>query len=98
MSIVLRLTLLPAPVAPATSKCGIVFKSVVTGAPKMSLPSASVSFDRALANASLVTTSYGEAAAGRLGVLGPTRMDYPGTMVAVAAVARYVGRHLEDQP
>lgn len=46
---------------------------------------------------SLVTTTYGEAAAGRLGVLGPTRMDYPGTMAAVAAVARYVGRHLEEQ-
>ena len=45
---------------------------------------------------SLVTASYGEEAAGRLGVLGPTRMDYPGTMAAVAAVARYVGRYLEE--
>ncbi len=30
----------------------------------------------------------------RLGVLGPTRMDYPATMAAVRAVARYVGRTL----
>ena len=28
-----------------------------------------------------------------LGVVGPTRMDYPGTMGAVRAVARYVGQH-----
>jgi heat-inducible transcriptional repressor len=28
----------------------------------------------------------------KLGVLGPTRMDYPGTMGAVRAVARYVGK------
>jgi heat-inducible transcriptional repressor len=28
--------------------------------------------------------------------LGPTRMDYPGTIAAVAAVARYVGRLLNE--
>ena len=32
----------------------------------------------------------------KLGVLGPTRMDYPGTMGAVRAVARYVGRIVGD--
>ena len=32
----------------------------------------------------------------RLGILGPTRMDYPGTMGAVRAVARYVGRILAE--
>lgn len=31
-----------------------------------------------------------------LGTLGPTRIDYPGTMAAVGAVARYVGRILAD--
>ena len=31
-----------------------------------------------------------------LGVVGPTRMDYPGTMGAVRAVARYVGRILAE--
>lgn len=42
---------------------------------------------------SVVTTGYGTAGTtfGGMGVLGPTRMDYPGTMAAVAAVARYVG-------
>jgi len=29
--------------------------------------------------------------AGTVGVLGPTRMDYPGTIATVSAVARYVG-------
>ena len=51
----------------------------------------------ALAEASIVTTSYGgpaEQSVGRLGVLGPTRMDYPGTMAAVRAVARYLSRFL----
>ena len=41
----------------------------------------------------LVASNYGGSA---LGTLGPTRMDYPGTMAAVAAVARYVGRLLNE--
>jgi heat-inducible transcriptional repressor len=46
--------------------------------------------------ASVVASGYGtgELALGGLGVLGPTRMDYRGTMSAVHAVARYVGRLL----
>jgi heat-inducible transcriptional repressor len=45
---------------------------------------------------SVVATGYGagDRAVARLGVLGPTRMDYPGTMGAVRAVARYVGQIL----
>jgi heat-inducible transcriptional repressor len=39
-------------------------------------------------------TNQGEALA-TLGVVGPTRMDYPGTMAAVRAVARYVSRILD---
>jgi heat-inducible transcriptional repressor len=47
-----------------------------------------------LASTSVVAVGYGsgEQTLARLGVLGPTRMDYPGTMGAVRAVARYVGR------
>jgi heat-inducible transcriptional repressor len=33
---------------------------------------------------------------GNLGVVGPTRMDYPGTMASVRAVARYVSRILDE--
>ena len=43
--------------------------------------------------ASVVSTGYGPGSTivGGLGVLGPTRMDYPGTIATVRAVARYVG-------
>jgi heat-inducible transcriptional repressor len=50
-----------------------------------------------LQSASVVTTAYGadsSTALAALGVLGPTRMDYPGAMGAVRAVARYVGEIL----
>jgi heat-inducible transcriptional repressor len=47
----------------------------------------------ALRSTSVVATGYGRGASalGGLGVLGPKRMDYPGTMAAVRAVAKYVG-------
>lgn len=49
-----------------------------------------------LQSTSLVAAGYGsgEQALARLGVLGPTRMDYPTAMGAVRAVARYVGQIL----
>jgi heat-inducible transcriptional repressor len=50
------------------------------------------------ASTSVVSTGYGpsDEAVGSLGVVGPTRMDYPGTMAAVRAVARYVSRILDE--
>ncbi|WP_131785463.1 heat-inducible transcriptional repressor HrcA [Protofrankia symbiont of Coriaria ruscifolia] len=47
----------------------------------------------ALRSTSVVATGYGRGASalGGLGVVGPRRMDYPGTMAAVQAVAKYVG-------
>ena len=49
--------------------------------------------------ASVVTAGYGTAGQqiARLGVVGPTRMDYAGTMGAVGAVARYLGRMIDTQ-
>ncbi len=49
-----------------------------------------------LQSTSMVATGYGsgDQALARLGVLGPTRMDYPTAMGAVRAVARYVGQIL----
>ena len=49
-----------------------------------------------LQSTSLVAAGYGsgEQALARLGVLGPTRMDYPTAMGAVRAVARYVSQIL----
>jgi len=51
-----------------------------------------------LASTSVVTTGYGpdDEALASLGVVGPTRMDYPGTMAAVRAVARYLSRILDE--
>lgn len=51
-----------------------------------------------LAGAAVVTTGYGagELAVGRLGVVGSTHMDYAGSMAAVSAVARYVGKMVAD--
>jgi heat-inducible transcriptional repressor len=51
-----------------------------------------------LQSTSVVSTGYGTAGEplAKLAVLGPTRMDYPGTMGAVRAVARYVGKILME--
>jgi heat-inducible transcriptional repressor len=49
-----------------------------------------------MAGTSVVTTTYGSwgKVYGGMGVLGPTRMDYPGTIANVAAVALYIGEVL----
>ena len=49
-----------------------------------------------MAGTSVVTTTYGSSGTvyGGMGVVGPTRMDYPGTMANVAAVATYIGEVL----
>ncbi len=51
-----------------------------------------------LATTSVVATGYGpgDEALATLGIVGPTRMDYPGTMASVRAVARYVSRILDE--
>jgi heat-inducible transcriptional repressor len=51
-----------------------------------------------LRSTSVVSVGYGagHTPLGGLGVLGPTRMDYAGTMGAVAAVARYIGQLLDQ--
>ena len=53
---------------------------------------------RELAATSVVATGYGpgDDALATLGIVGPTRMDYPGSMAAVRAVARYVSRILDQ--
>ena len=51
-----------------------------------------------LATTSVVASGYGpgEEAVGSLGIVGPTRMDYPGSMSAVRAVARYISTILDQ--
>ena len=51
-----------------------------------------------LSTTSVVATGYGpgDEALATLGIVGPTRMDYPGTMTTVRAVARYVSKILDE--
>jgi heat-inducible transcriptional repressor len=51
-----------------------------------------------LAATSVIATGYGpgQESLATLGVVGPTRMDYPGSMAAVRGVARYVSRILDQ--
>jgi heat-inducible transcriptional repressor len=51
-----------------------------------------------LQSTSVVASGYGmpDDAWATLGVVGPTRMNYPSTMASVRAVARYVGRFLAE--
>ncbi|MCS5480133.1 heat-inducible transcriptional repressor HrcA [Corynebacterium sp. YIM 101645] len=55
--------------------------------------------DEDLHDASVVATGYGSVGhmLGGLGVVGPTFMDYPGTISKVSAVARYVSRILAGE-
>jgi heat-inducible transcriptional repressor len=52
-----------------------------------------------MAGTSVVSTTYGtmDTIYGGMGVLGPTRMDYPSTMASVAAVALYIGEVLGNR-
>lgn len=49
-----------------------------------------------LRGASVVASGYGPGSQSLVGALGPTRMDYPGTIAAVRAVARYLSRVVES--
>ncbi|GAA4551071.1 heat-inducible transcriptional repressor HrcA [Amycolatopsis samaneae] len=52
--------------------------------------------DEQMRSTSVVSIGYGrdDMLLGGMGVVGPTRMDYPGTIAAVRAVANYVGQIL----
>lgn len=49
-----------------------------------------------LSDAAVIATSYGSDARNMLGVLGPTRMNYPSSMASVRAVARYLSKILAN--
>lgn len=50
-----------------------------------------------LPEASIVASNYAsKSGVARVGVMGPTRMDYPSNMAAARAVARYLSRLLEE--
>jgi len=49
-----------------------------------------------LGDTSVIAAGYGPGDAAKIGVVGPTRMDYPSTMSAVRAIARYLSRILSS--
>lgn len=49
-----------------------------------------------LGETSVIAAGYGPGDAAKIGVVGPTRMDYPSTMSAVQAIARYLSRILSS--
>ena len=49
-----------------------------------------------LSEAAVVATTYGADVRNKLGVLGPTRMNYPTSMASVRAVARYLSKILAN--
>ena len=55
--------------------------------------------DEQMRSTSVVSIGYGrdDMVLGGMGVVGPTRMDYPGTIAAVRAVANYVGQILSGR-
>ena len=52
-----------------------------------------------MSGTSVITAGYGphHDTVARLGVVGPTHMDYPSTMASVRAVARYLGQILRNE-
>ena len=49
-----------------------------------------------LGDTSVIAAGYGPGDSAKIGVVGPTRMDYPSTMSAVRAIARYLSRILSS--
>lgn len=61
------------------------------------MPRVTIGEETGLSGTAVVAAGYGGVSPlATLGTVGPTRMDYPATIAAVAAVARYVGRILAD--
>ncbi|MDH3958420.1 MAG: heat-inducible transcriptional repressor HrcA [Actinomycetota bacterium] len=52
-----------------------------------------------MSSTSVISTGYGpnQGTVARIGVVGPTHMDYPSTMASVRAVARYLGQLLRNE-
>jgi heat-inducible transcriptional repressor len=77
-----------------TSSCSSCSARPTTRAPSW-CGSARRTPSRGLRSTSVVSIGYGPGTAvASMGVVGPTRMDYPSTITAVRAIARYVGEHL----
>lgn len=74
-------------------------RELATGPGKVSVQIGQETRTEDFAHAAVVSSQYGLEGLplGGMGVLGPTRMDYPGTIASVAAVAHYVGQILTER-
>ena len=86
------------PILEALEEQVVLLRLLSDAHPTVHVTIGSEQLDANLQTTSLVTVGYGSDASplGSLGILGPTRMDYAGSMAAVSAVARYVGRFITE--
>ena len=86
------------PVLEALEEPVVLLKLLGEATPGGSVRSGHETGHEALSSTAVVATGYGSAeqALATLGTVGPTRIDYPSTISAVAAVSRYIGRTLTD--
>ena len=56
-----------------------------------------IGYEQSTANLQSTSVVSMGAGAGAIGILGPTRMDYSGSMGAVHAVARYIGKFFDGE-
>jgi transcriptional regulator of heat shock response len=85
------------PILEALEEQVVLLRLLSDAHPTVHVTIGSEQLDTNLQTTSLVTVGYGaDSSLGSLGVLGPTRMDYAGSISAVSAVARYVGRYIEE--
>jgi heat-inducible transcriptional repressor len=87
------------PILEALEEQVVLLRLLSDAHPTVHVTIGSEQVDSNLQTTSLVTVGYGaDPSMGSLGVLGPTRMDYAGSISAVSAVARYVGRFIAEGP
>jgi heat-inducible transcriptional repressor len=82
------------PILEALEEQVVLLRLLSDSHPTVHVTIGSEQIDANLQSTSLVTVGYGSDAS--LGILGPTRMDYAGSMAAVSAVARYVSRFITE--
>ncbi|WP_456696352.1 heat-inducible transcriptional repressor HrcA [Aeromicrobium sp. P5_D10] len=86
------------PVLEAIEEQVVLLKLLGEATRDLSVRIGSETGNESLSSTAVISTAYGpdDLALATLGTVGPTRMDYPATMAAVGAVARYVGHMLAD--
>lgn len=74
-----------------------LFSQIDTGKSQVAVRIGSENGNESLAEAAVIAGSYGntEGEVAHIGIVGPTRIDYPGAMSAVRAVSNYLSRFIQ---